>query len=313
MPNTAISLSSQQQPAPAPQGRKRKRAKAKAQESSDINYRRRRNIAHLVVERHGRLAKADLCIPYAAAAAWHCPAGGERRSLMVQWCQWTCAPPSVERQIDAILAANPPRRISADALARHLAVSDAERTALCIWSIGSYDVPWAARVQRRKEKKALAAKARRQARGAKPREQALSTTKPWLKDGIGERQWRRHRKKATSEIRTQYTSFQPGYEFSDITTEWAGLSAGSESSACRSKAGQPTNQVVFRADHHTRAVLAVEVRQRGALVRRGHLSLRLVAGLRAAYEVRLRQNEATLEGGHRVGERNKACSRADQS
>ena len=188
------------EPAPAPQGRKRKRAKAKAQESSDINYRRRRNIAHLVVERHGRLAKADLCIPYAAAAAWHCPAGGERRSLMVQWCQWTCAPPSVERQIDAILAANPPRRISADALARHLAVSDAERTALCIWSIGSYDVPWAARVQRRKEKKALAAKARRQARGAKPREQALSTTKPWLKDGIGERQWRRHRKKATSEF-----------------------------------------------------------------------------------------------------------------
>ena len=245
MPNTAISLSSQQQPAPAPQqGRKRKRAKAKAARSSDINYRRRRNIAHLVVERHGRLAKADRCIPYAAAAAWHCPAGSERRSLMVQWCQWTCAPPSVERQIDAILAANPPRRISADALARHLHVSDAERTALRIWSIGSYDVPRAARIQRRKEKKALAGQGPpsgpwcQAARAGAVDDQALGSRTASARDS-GDATARRRRPRFVP----RYTSLSNlATNLSDITTEWAGLSAGSESSACRSKAGQPTNQ-----------------------------------------------------------------------
>src|SRR6516162_1111789 len=105
----------------------------------DINYQRRRDLAKLVVERHGMLAKAALCIPYVVAAAWHCPSDSERRFLMVKWCRWTCAPPSVERQIDAILKDNPARRIRADTLARHLHVSDAERTALRIWTIGAYD------------------------------------------------------------------------------------------------------------------------------------------------------------------------------
>jgi hypothetical protein len=186
---------------------------AKAKRPFDVNYQRRRDIARTVVARHGRLAKAALCIPYAIAAAWHCPSDSERRFLMVQWCRWCCAPLSVEHQIDAILEANPARRISADTLARHLHVSDAERTALRIWTIGSYDVPKAKRIKRRKEKRRLANKARRQARGATPREQSFSRTKPWLKDGIGERQWRR-RRKAMSEIRGHDASLLlPGHEF----------------------------------------------------------------------------------------------------
>jgi hypothetical protein len=124
-----------------------------AKRSFDINHQRRRDIARLVVHRHGRLANAALCIPYAIATAWHCPSDGERRFLMVQWCRWTCAPLSVEHQIDAILKANPARRISADTLARHLHVSDAERTALRIWTIGAYDAPKAKRIKRRKEKR----------------------------------------------------------------------------------------------------------------------------------------------------------------
>ena len=61
------------------------------------------------------------------------------------------APPSVEHQIDSILEANPARRIRADTLGRHLHVSDAERSLLRIWTIGSFDVPKAKRIKRRKK------------------------------------------------------------------------------------------------------------------------------------------------------------------
>jgi hypothetical protein len=188
------------------------------QPSNDINYWRRQHIAWLVVHRHGKLAKAALCIPYAIAAAWHCPSDSERRFLMVQWCRWTCAPHSVVRQIDAILEANPPRRMTADTLAKHLGVSDDERSFLRIWTIGSYDVPKADRLERRKERKALAEQARRSARGAKPREQAFTKTKPWEAAGFRSRRtWERHGKplpqmpqvrgQSVPQVRGQYTSF----------------------------------------------------------------------------------------------------------
>ena len=193
--------------------------KHKRPPSDDINYRRRRNLAKLVVHRHGRLARANQCIPYAEAAAWHCPSGSERRFLMVQWCRWTCAPPSVERQINAILDANPPRRIRADTLARHLHVSDAERTELRIWSIGSYDVPKAKRIKRRKEKRRLADQARRRDNGSKPREQSHSRTKPWEAFGIKRRAWElRGKPMPTTQIRGQYASLPSGREFASSST-----------------------------------------------------------------------------------------------
>jgi hypothetical protein len=134
---------------------------------------------------------------------------------MAQWCYWTCALPSIERNIDTILQENPPRRIRADTLARHLHVSDAERTFLRVYTIGAYDVPKAARMKRRKERRRLAAQARRRAKGAKPREQSLTQTKPWLKDGIGERHWRR-RNARMSEIRSHESCLKPRLRISDI-------------------------------------------------------------------------------------------------
>ena len=159
------------------------RGGAQVKHSFDINRQRRRDIARLLVHRHGRLAKAALCIRYAAAAAWHCPSDSERRFLMVQWCRSTCAPQSVVHQIDAILAANPARHVSADMLARHLDVSDAVRTFLRIWTIGAFDVSKAKRIKRRKDKRRLAAKARRQARGDGSHERSFSRTKPWEAEG----------------------------------------------------------------------------------------------------------------------------------
>jgi hypothetical protein len=174
----------------------------------DLNRQRRKDIARLVVHRHGRLAKAALCLPYAMAAAWHCPRDGDRCAAMRQWCFWTCAPPSVERKIDAILEDNPPRRMRADTLARHLSVSDAERTVLRVYTIGAYDVPKAKRDARRKENHRLREQARRRANGAKPREQAFTRTKPWEDAGLRTRRtWERHGK-PVSQIRA-HDSFYP--------------------------------------------------------------------------------------------------------
>jgi hypothetical protein len=225
-----------------------------AERTFDINHQRRRDIARLVVERHGKLAKAQLCIPYAVAAAWHCPSDSERRFLMAQWCRWTCAPLSVVKQIDAILTANPARRISADALARHLHVSDAERTALRIWTIGAFDVPRAKRIKRRKENRRLAAQARRRARNATPREQSYSRTKPWEAFGIKRRAWERRGKPtpATTQIRGHDTCFAAyGYEFASSPVAPAGSTNGHP----RQPQGRQTDQVggtfqslVFDAD-----------------------------------------------------------------
>jgi hypothetical protein len=193
----------------------RRTSKKRKRRPFDINRQRRSDIARLVVHRHGRLARAALCIPYAAAAAWHCPSDSERRFLMVQWCRWTCAPPSVEHRIDAILEANPARRMWADTLARHLHVSNAERTALRIGTIGAYDVPKAERIKRRKEKRRLAAQARRRANGSKPREQSFSRTKPWEIDGVPRSTWYYRQRKQVGQIRSHDSSLSQGTDLSN--------------------------------------------------------------------------------------------------
>jgi hypothetical protein len=92
------------------------------------------------------------------------------------------------------------------------------------FTIGAYDVPKAKRMERRKEKRRLAAQARRRANGAKPREHALSRTKPWLKDGISERHWRR-RRKAMSEIRSHDSYLGQGHELRTSSTARAATAA----------------------------------------------------------------------------------------
>jgi hypothetical protein len=207
-----------------------------AKRSFDLNRQRRRDIARLVVHRHGKLARANLCMLYVAAAAWHCPSDSERRFLLVQWCGWVCAPPSVERQIDAILKANPARRMRADTLARHLSVNDTERTALRIWTIGANDMSKAERAKRRKDKHRLREQSRRQARGGNPREASFSRTKPWEAFGIKRRAWERRGKPTpprrkfvrtpTTQIRAHDTYLPSGHEFASLSTAAAKTPAG---------------------------------------------------------------------------------------
>ena len=149
-------------------------------------------------------------------AAEHCPYGPNRRDTLMEWLQSVCAPPWIlrqVRQVDAILDRIPPRRWSADALGKLLHVSDVERTMLRIYTIGSYDVPKAKRIKRRKEKRRLADQARRRDNGSKPREQSFSRTKPWEAFGIKRRAWERRGKPMpmTTQIRGQYASLPLNY------------------------------------------------------------------------------------------------------
>jgi hypothetical protein len=201
--------SKQAQPERPKRPRQRKR-------SFDINHQRRRDIARLVKHRYGSLAKtpAELRTKYIIAAAWHCPDDSERRYLMVKWHREAGTPalPSTMHRIDAILEANPARRMKADTLARRLHVSDAERTRLHIWTIGAYDVPRAMRIERRKENRRLAAKARREANGGSPREQSVSRTKPWEAEGVSRATWYR-RQAGETNTRPRVSSLIPCHEF----------------------------------------------------------------------------------------------------
>ena len=94
--------------------------------------------------------------PSRKVAAEYCPYDPNRGNTLMEWLQSVCAPPWVLRQADAILDRILPRHWSADELGKHLHVSDAERTMLRIYTIGSYDVPRAKRIKRREEKRRLA-------------------------------------------------------------------------------------------------------------------------------------------------------------
>jgi hypothetical protein len=174
-------------------------------------HQRRRDLARLVVRRHNRLPRD--CWTYIKVAAWHCPCGPNRRDALMHWFELVCAPVSIRRQVDDILERVPPRRISADALGKLLNVTEAERTALHIYTIGTPEVPKAVRTKRRKEKRRLAEQARRRANGSKPREQSFSRTKPWEAFRIKRRAWERRGKptSATTQIRGQDSFYSHGH------------------------------------------------------------------------------------------------------
>jgi hypothetical protein len=95
------------------------------------------------------------------------------------------------------------------------------------------------RIKRRKERQRLRQQARRHANGAKPREQALSRTKPWLKDGISERHWRR-RRKAMSEIRA-HDSFSTHEHESRTSSTARGPTRAARGTATASAPRNPTH------------------------------------------------------------------------
>lgn len=196
-----------------------KQAKAKPKARSCPPPVRRKHLARLVVWRHDRLPHDGW--RYVKVAAELCPDGPGRREALRHWFELVCAEALTRRQADDILDRVPSRHWSADGLGKHLRVTDAERAALRIHTIGSYQTPKAERTRQRKESRRLADKARRQARGATPHELSLSRTKPWEAFGIKRRAWELRGKPTpppTTQIRGHESSSAAGLEFAQSST-----------------------------------------------------------------------------------------------
>jgi hypothetical protein len=86
----------------------------------------------------------------------------------------------------------------ADDLGLYLRLSDAERTAWGVRTIGGHDVSKRQRTARRKRLHRERAARRRREAGATPRSQSQNKAQPWVLDGIGRRQWFRRRAKAAA-------------------------------------------------------------------------------------------------------------------
>ena len=104
---------------------------------------------------------------------------------------------------EQIAAANIPLQdYSADELADILHVTYAERERLRLWAFGACDMTRDERLDRTKadkrKKDRERAKLRRRKRGAKPRDQSLSQTQPWIELGICRRTYERRRKSIAS-------------------------------------------------------------------------------------------------------------------
>jgi hypothetical protein len=123
--------------------------------------------------------------------------GGHARHL----CPWMTED-ALEALTERVLAH--PRRWTADALGKRLRLSDAERTALGVTTIGAYDVPKAERLARRRELNHAAKTAKRRAAGARPRVESAARTRPWAALGMSRRTWYRHGKPAVAQVRVQH-------------------------------------------------------------------------------------------------------------
>jgi hypothetical protein len=91
-----------------------------------------------------------------------------------------------------------PRRMKADALARWLGVTYAERQRLGLTRIGACDVGKRARTILRKRRARLALQHKRRKAGVRPRTeylaQSLSRVRPWEAEGISRRTWERRQR-----------------------------------------------------------------------------------------------------------------------
>jgi hypothetical protein len=180
--------------------------------SFDFKRARLKEIARLVMHRHGGLPDTDDRTIYLEAAAAHLnPHSGDHHFALETWARGIGATLPVE-QINHIVENTKPKRIKADACARMLMVTDAERTLLKLTTIGACDLSRAERIRRRKARNRKAMQARRRARGALARAEylanSLSRAKPWEALGISRRTWERRGKPAVTQIRVQPSSSQ---------------------------------------------------------------------------------------------------------
>ena len=119
------------------------------------------------------------------------------RDYAAAWCKWM-PDDELDAFVRRVLAK--PYRWRADPLGAEIGLLDAVRTLLDIRTIGAIDVPKAEREKRRAQSKAETKREKRRAAGMKPQAESLSSTKPWLAEGMSRAKWYRlGRHRETSE------------------------------------------------------------------------------------------------------------------
>jgi hypothetical protein len=165
----------------------------------DVARKRRTEIGALVRYRHGRLPNTDDRSIYLEAAARHLPPGRDPVFALENWARQVGAVLPYGEIQDAIDSVRGAPRLRADTQAKELQVTDRERTALRLVTIGSIDVDKRERARRRKARKRIRDRERnarkRAAKGATPRAQwlagSISRLKPWEAMGISRRTYYR--------------------------------------------------------------------------------------------------------------------------
>jgi hypothetical protein len=172
-------------------GRRKKRQRAR-RGVPPFRALRRPQIDALLVHRYGRekrLPNNDVGRMSARLLAHHLEVA-DVRGVMRFWAPWMDEVATRELEDEV---RDDRQHWRADALGRLLNLTDAERTRLRITTIGAIDVDKAEREKRRKARKRTKERERRAARGATSRSKSLTTTKPWLAEGISRRTWERRR------------------------------------------------------------------------------------------------------------------------
>jgi hypothetical protein len=165
---------------------------------------RRAEVEKVIRARHGGMIPdpedtddREICLGYIKAAAFSL-SGQDMPNWCLKWAPW-----AREAEIRDIVSQASRRRrmMTADGVAGLILVTMAERTRLCLKTIGACDVSKAERMKLAKERKRKRDRSRqekqRRAEGRKDRQsyvaQGLSATKPWEATGVCRRTWERHR------------------------------------------------------------------------------------------------------------------------
>lgn len=168
-------------------------------------------IERLIDHRHGVIPATDDADRYVWIVVQHMREldASDLHGDLARWCaRWAPEMPADEVEAIARRALRKAYRFTADELAIKLCVTDKERAALGLTTIGAIDRRKPQReldrAQRKRERDKAKAERRRRKAGAVPRDEfeakSLAQIKPWLADGVSKRTWERRRKRELDDL-----------------------------------------------------------------------------------------------------------------
>lgn len=175
------------------------------------------------------VADTDYLDRFLIAWFWHRPTSADKNPIghLIYAAQRMGRRNFMPSEAEVIIGASKRGRplFKADDLGHYLRLTDAERTAWGIRTIGGYDVSKSQRTTRRKRLDRERKARRRREAGATPRSCSLATTRPWLAERISRRTWFRRRpgtngtnSSAPGTVSSAVLFFVSKYEIVPITT-----------------------------------------------------------------------------------------------